>query len=428
MKNEPKIDTVKKRFNIIGHSDKLHQALQTAIRVASTDLTILLSGPSGVGKEIFSNVIYSLSNRKHNKFIAINCGAIPPGTINSELFGHEKGAYTGATSDRKGYFETVNGGTIFLDEIGEMPLDTQAYLLRVLESGEFMRVGSSKVQKTDVRIIAATNKNLEERVYHSKFREDLYYRLNTISIEIPALRDRKEDIHILFRKFAMDFAEKYRTESIHLTHNARQLLEHYSWPGNIRELKNLTEQLSILSDSSLIDENELIAFYPKINNRQLPAKIDNNNSNTGLHEREILYKLLFDMKSDLNELKAIIFGLIRNNKLVIDDIHHLDQLNINTQEAPTFENAKNTPSYPVVPHQTHYEAPRSSQKPFIIHSQEPSVAQHIEVEEENLSIEDMERDLIKKALERYRGRRKEAAVELGISERTLYRKIKQYAL
>ncbi len=422
MKNDVSLNTIKKRYNIIGHSETLNQALARAIRVANTDLTVLLIGPSGVGKEIFSQVIHGLSPRKHNKFIAVNCGAIPSGTINSELFGHEKGAYTGATADRKGYFETVNGGTIFLDEIGEMPLDTQAYLLRILESGEFIRVGSSKVQKTDVRIIAATNQNLEDQVFKGKFREDLYYRLNTIIIPVPPLSERREDIYMLFRKFAMDFSEKYKTETVHLTADARKLLEHYSWPGNIRELKNLTEQLSILNNSSLIDADELVALYPKIADRNLPSKIHAEQNQSSLYEREILYKLLFDMKSDLNDLKATIFGLIQRNNLIVDETTRL-------RVEPTDLHPQITTNHPYTSTSLanlDIKKPEEN-KAYILHTREETLT-HTEVEDENLSIEAMEKELIKKALKRYRGKRKEAADELGISERTLYRKIKQYEL
>ena len=312
------IQSVKQRFGIIGRSEGIDRALSTAVRVSSTDLTVLIRGESGVGKEVFSRVIHDLSKRKHNNFIAINCGAIPEGTINSELFGHEKGSFTGATSERKGYFETVNGGTIFLDEIGEMPLDTQSYLLRVLETGEFLRVGSSKVLTTDVRVIAATNIDLERQIKKGKFREDLYYRLNTVPIVVPSLHERRDDIYMLFRKFAVDFAEKYKTESIELDDYARSLLENYRWPGNIRELKNLVEQLSVLSENKEISLETLSVIAPQLEKRNLPASVNGKDSEN-FHEREILYKFLLDMKSDLNDLKGLVYNLIKSYKLSVPD-------------------------------------------------------------------------------------------------------------
>ena len=315
------IQTIKQRFGIIGRSEKLDRALSTAIRVASTDLTALIQGESGVGKEVFSRIIHSLSKRKHNNFIAINCGAIPEGTINSELFGHEKGAFTGATSERKGYFETVSGGTIFLDEIGEMPLDTQAYLLRILESGEYIKVGSSKVMKTDVRVVAATNINLEEYIKKGKFREDLFYRLNTVPIYVPALKEREGDIYMLFRKFSVDFAEKYRMQPVELDEQGKMLLKNYAWPGNIRELKNLVEQVSILSEDKIIDAEVLLNFAPKLIKRNLPATVGRNSEDqTSFEEREILYKVLFDMKADLTDLKSLIYELVRTNNLDMPDV------------------------------------------------------------------------------------------------------------
>ena len=311
------VQAVKQRYGIYGRSDKLNQALDTAIRVATTDLTVLIFGESGTGKEVFSKVIHNLSPRKHNQFIAVNCGAIPAGTINSELFGHEKGSFTGATSDRKGYFETVDGGTIFLDEIGEMPQDTQAFLLRVLESGEFIRVGSSKTLKTNVRVIAATNVNLLEKVRRGKFREDLYYRLNTVPIRVPSLKERREDILIFFRKFAQDFAEKYRTSPIELEDASESLIENYAWPGNIRELRNAVEQLSVLSDRKNISPNDLLRIIPDIHQTNLPSigSNDQGGEATGYHEREILYKLLFDMKQDLNQLKTMFVQMVQANDL-----------------------------------------------------------------------------------------------------------------
>lgn len=418
------LQSVKQRFGIIGQSPLLEQALSTAVRVAATDLTVLISGQSGVGKEVFSKVIHALSARKHNNFIAVNCGAIPSGTINSELFGHEKGAFTGANSDRKGYFETAHEGTIFLDEIGEMPLDTQAYLLRILESGEFIRVGSSKVQKTDVRIIAASNKNLEDRVYNGKFREDLYYRLSTVNINVPALRERKEDIHTLFRKFSADFSEKYRIDALRLSDDARGLLENYSWPGNIRELKNVAEQLSILNESNLINAQELAQYYPKILQRNLPAIVKSENRGSDFQEREILYKLLFDMKADLNDLKGTILGLIRSNNLSVDDIEQLDHLQTSASVMPSKMSSSSEMQY----YSDQYADDNTARQPIILNDAAQKEYEHSVVEEENLSLAEMEKNLIKKALDRHRGRRREAADDLGISERTLYRKIKEYEL
>ena len=423
------IQAIKQRFGIIGQSKGLEQALDTAVRVANTDLTVLIKGESGVGKEIFSKVIHSLSARKHNKFIAINCGAIPAGTINSELFGHEKGAFTGATSERKGYFETVDGGTIFLDEIGELPLDTQAFLLRVLETGEFIRVGSSKNQKTDVRVIAATNVDLEEKVSAGKFREDLYYRLNTVPIKVPSLKDRREDIHLLFRKFASDFAEKYRTSPIRLDDQALLLIENYSWPGNIRELKNVAEQLSVLSEEKEITAEDLINYIPNIRNRNLPA-IRKNGDESNLQEREILYKLLFEMKSDLNDLKALVFELIRNNDLTLPDNQSLRQIQSHQFKPSSSSSAEDIYSA----ERSRYFEPQDETddanniQPIIIDKPSGSSFDSSEVVEENLSLEDMEKNLISRALKKHKGRRKDAAEELGISERTLYRKIKFYDL
>ena len=304
------LQAIKQRFGIIGTSSLLDHALNTAVRVAPTDLSVLVVGESGVGKEVFSKVIHFLSPRKHSQFIAINCGALPSGTINSELFGHEKGAFTGASSDRKGYFETVNGGTIFLDEIAEMPLDTQVFLLRILESGEFMKVGSNKVLKSDIRVLAATNVDLEDRVAKGKFREDLFYRLNTVMIKVPALRERTDDIPILFRKFASDFADKYRTTSVRLDEKAQLVLENYTWKGNIRELKNVAERVSLMSEEKIITAEQLIDSNPHLLQRNLPAKTNpGNNGNSNFEEREILYKLLFEMKADLNDLKSLVFEM-----------------------------------------------------------------------------------------------------------------------
>ena len=426
------IQSIKQRFGIIGRSAGLENALNTAARVSATDLTVLITGESGVGKEVFSNIIHSLSPRKHGKFIAVNCGAIPEGTINSELFGHTKGAFTGAASDRKGYFETVSGGTIFLDEIGEMPLETQTFLLRVLENGEITPVGSSKTIKVDVRIVAATNVNLQDKIRKGKFREDLFYRLSTVPITVPPLRERKEDIYLLFRKFVNDFAEKYRSKPIQLDERSVLLLENYSWPGNIRELRNVAEQISVLSENQFITAEELIDYMPNISKRNLPS-IQSDKSD--FEEREILYKLLFDMKQDLNDLKSMFFELVRDNDLQMPTVRKKQE---NTRSLlSNFQESSNNNNYQKIDNFrnrdqnyeedgeiTHYHATANTPKPIIIsHSNNYN---DIEEVEESLSIKDMERDMIKKALKKFKGKRKEAASELGISERTLYRKIQQY--
>jgi DNA-binding NtrC family response regulator len=431
--------SVKQRFGIIGQSQLLERALNTAVRVASTDLTVLITGESGVGKEVFSKIIHSLSARKHNQFIAINCGAIPEGTINSELFGHEKGAFTGATNDRKGYFESYDGGTIFLDEIGEMPLDTQSFLLRILENGEFIRVGSNKVQKTDVRIIAATNVNLEEKIKKGKFREDLYYRLNTVSIKVPALRERPEDIYLLFRKFSADHAEKYRSPSVQLDEQAQVLLRNYSWPGNIRELKNLASTVSAMAEDRLLNMERLIEIYPRILSRNLPAIVNEEQNNSGsIPEREILYKLLFDMKHDLNDLKSLVYELIRSNNLQVSGelgFHNLEAHRPIKPEPrlpvpvdrPILE--PQAPIYHLEEDEDEEDEDFEDSKPLILPQNDGkgnSNFTNVEILVDNLRLEDQEKTLIQRALRKFKGRRKEAAQELGISERTLYRKIKQY--
>jgi DNA-binding NtrC family response regulator len=430
--------TIKQRFGIIGRSPLLDRALNTAVQVASTDLTVLITGESGVGKEVFSKIIHSLSPRKHSDFIAVNCGAIPAGTINSELFGHEKGAFTGATSDRKGYFETVDGGTIFLDEIGEMPLETQAYLLRILESGEFMRVGSTKVRKTDIRIVAATNVDLQDKINKGKFREDLFYRLNTVPIKVPALKERREDIYMLFRKFATDLAEKYRMESIKLDDKAQLLLENYRWPGNIRELKNLAEQVSVLAEDRNITADILIDYMPNITNRNLPIVTQKNGDSASFEEREILYKVLFDMKKDLTDLKKLVFGLISKNDLSVPDTSQLRQLN-----PPSFatEDYAASDSYSDKVQSDYFEEYRdkanihndfeetnNNYQPIIIDHKRKEEYDKADVVDESLSLADMEKEYILKALKKHKGRRKDAAADLGISERTLYRKIKEYEI
>jgi DNA-binding NtrC family response regulator len=401
---------IKNRFGIIGSSQGLNYALSVAIQVANTDLSVLINGESGVGKEAFSLIIHSLSARKHNPFIAVNCGAIPEGTIDSELFGHEKGSFTGAVDSRKGYFETVNGGTIFLDEIGEMPLGTQARLLRVLEAGEYIRVGSSKVQKTDVRVIAATNKDLLDLTQSGKFREDLYYRLNTVPIRVPPLRDRKEDVPLLFRKFAVDFAEKYKSPPVQLDDEAKDVLINYRWPGNVRELKNIAEQISVLSQDKHISGPTLKKFLPDNNNSRLPVLVSGNAGNNPKEfasEREILYKLFFDMKKDVNELKKMFFDVMQNPA---------------GTHSNGFQHENNLNDYPQQQDRQHSISQPS--QPVLLHT-ETNIHQHVEVEE-SLSIMDKEKELIIKALKKHRGKRKDASSDLGISERTLYRKLKEY--
>lgn len=409
------IQSIKNRFGIIGNSPGLNYALQVAAQVANTDLTVLIHGESGVGKEVFSQIIHSLSARKHNSFIAVNCGAIPEGTIDSELFGHEKGSFTGAVDARKGYFETVNGGTIFLDEIGEMPLGTQARLLRVLETGEFIRVGSSKVQKTDVRVVAATNKDLLELTQKGKFREDLYYRLSTVPIRVPSLRDRKEDIPLLFRRFSVDFSEKYKSAPIQLSDEARELLIHYPWPGNIRELKNIAEQVSVLSESKQLNAQDLRRFLPDRTDNRLPMVSQQSGFGTSStdfsNEREILYKLFFDMKKDVTELKKLFFEIIQNPNADIHSASIFNEVNNSgTELLPSNYTA------PII------NSPASS--PVVLQAGN-DIQQHVEVEE-SLNIMDKERELIQKALRKHKGKRKDAASDLGISERTLYRKLKEY--
>ena len=418
------LQSIKQRYDIIGRSEALDRALSTAVRVAPTDLTVLITGESGVGKEVFSMIIHSQSPRKHNKFIAVNCGAIPEGTINSELFGHEKGAFTGATSDRQGYFETVNGGTIFLDEVGEMPLDTQAYLLRVLETGEFIRVGSSKVQKTDVRVIAATNVDLRERIKQGKFREDLFYRLNIVPIHVPSLQERKEDIPILFRKFAVDFAEKYRTDPIQLDDESRQLILNYRWPGNVRELKNVVEQLSVLSDHKLISKEALTRAIPNVQTRHLPAMTGD--SGTGLHERELLYKVLFDMRNDLTDLKQLVFELIKSNDLSVPNVRRINEMSLPSAELNPYA-GEGTWQRNFEDLEQKRDSFEEKSKPIIL-TEDKAIDYNVEEVDENMSIAGMEKTLIEKVLNKHGGRRKDAAEELGISERTLYRKIKLYEL
>ncbi len=414
------LNAIKRRFDVVGNSEKLNRALSTAVRVANSDLTVLIQGESGVGKEVFSKIIHSLSARKHNDFIAINCAAIPPGTINSELFGHEKGAFTGASADRKGYFETVNGGTIFLDEVGDLPMDTMSYLLRVLENGEFIRVGSSVVKKTDVRVIAATNVDLKSKVQEKKFREDLYYRLNTVPIYVPSLKERPEDILLLFKKFARDFGDKYNSQPIVLDDNAQILLRNYSWPGNVRELKNVVEKLSILSDDRTITMEVLIDIIPDIRVRNLPVSADRFKTDT-IEDRELIYKFLFDMKNDISELKTLIYDLISTNNL---DLPTLKKGGLSLENRSFFneEFEKKIESFG---NEIDINYPK---EPVFVDEDIDSDKYDVEILDENLNINEMEKTLIIKALRKHNGRRRNAAKELGLSERTLYRKINEYSI
>ncbi len=410
------LQSVKHRFGIIGNSPALDRALSVAVQVAPTDISVLITGESGTGKESMPQIIHSYSARKHSEYIAVNCGAIPEGTIDSELFGHEKGAFTGATDSRKGYFEVANGGTIFLDEVAELPLTTQVRLLRVLETGEFIRVGSSKVQKTNVRIIAATNENIQEAINKGKFREDLYYRLSTVPITLPPLRDRKEDIYLIFRKFAADFGEKYRMPGIRLKDDAVVKLNSFSWPGNIRQLKNITEQISVIEKERHLDAETLLKYLPfngASNNLPMVVK-DNNNSNSDFSERDLLYKVLFDMKKDINEVKQTIVHLMKNESSLSSNekTEIITKLNKEMESESNDSNAIEKYNITPVKPQTNFEYPEAIQE-------------NVEIEE-SLSLEEREKELIIKALEKHNGRRKNAALELGISERTLYRKIKEY--
>ncbi len=419
------IQSIKQRFEIIGNDVKLNRALEKSIQVAPTDISVLVTGESGVGKESIPKIIHSLSHRKHAKYIAVNCGAIPEGTIDSELFGHEKGAFTGATSTRSGYFEVADGGTIFLDEVGELPLTTQVRLLRVLENGEFLKVGSSQTQKTDVRIVAATNVNMFEAIKKEKFREDLYYRLSTVEINIPPLRERKDDIHLLFRKFASDFSQKYKMPTIRLSNEAVQLLLKYRWPGNIRQLRNIAEQISVLEESRAITATTFTSYIPHIGTTNLPAVVGSEKKESDFStEREILYKVLFDMKGDLNDLKKLTLELLNNNdsEKVQEENENLIR-KIYGQKDNEIE--PETKSGIEVLH-----LPESNiEEPVQLNVVEDKYhfAEEIE-EEETLSLQEKEIELIKKSLDRNKGKRKAAATELGISERTLYRKIKQYDL
>ena len=423
-KVDSEVQAIKQRFEIVGNSPKLNNAIRVAIQVAPTDMSVLITGESGSGKESFSKIIHSLSHRKHGQFIAINCGAIPEGTIDSELFGHEKGAFTGATGERKGYFEVTNGGTIFLDEIGEMPQNTQARLLRVLENGEFIKVGSSKVEKSDVRVIAATNVDLLDAVNKGKFREDLYYRLSTVPIFVPALRDRDGDVALIFKKFAYDFSENYKTDPIKLTEDAEQYLKSHRFPGNIRQLKNLVEQMSILSVDRTINAEQLATYLPRAGST-LPTLIDKGSKSDNFTERDILYKVLFDMKADMAELKKLVFKMLDGNEKdheILEDHKSLFQ-NIDASHSQLNQLDE-------FPSTTHEEI----EEPTLIISNQEDYEEDVEEitheteTDESLSLERKEKEMIIRALRKNNNKRKYAAEDLGISERTLYRKIKQYEI
>jgi len=426
---QSEIQTVKHRFGIIGTSELLSRAIDIAVQVAPTDLSVLITGESGVGKENFPQIIHFYSHRKHGPYIAVNCGAIPEGTIDSELFGHEKGSFTGATADRKGYFEVADGGTIFLDEVGELPLSTQVRLLRVLEAGEFIKVGSSKTQKTNVRVVAATNLNMAQATRDGKFREDLFYRLNTVPIVIPALRERKEDIVLLFRKFASDFAEKYRMPPVKLTEDAKQLLTNYYWNGNVRQLKNITEQISVIEQQREISAQILRTYLPKDEIERLPALLTSysGDKKTFNSEREILYQVLFDMKKDMNDLKKIVHDIINNKQVDIQQ----DDMNFQ----PVFIN-KNDNLYSTPTSGIEIKSEKANRENIQFTANMDDIEDFQEADEYNVlesdskptSLSDMERQMIKDSLEKYSGKRKLAAKELKISERTLYRKIKEYGI
>ena len=420
------IQQIKQRYGIIGNAYGLNRAIDIAVQVAPTDLSVLITGESGTGKEVFPKIIHQYSARKHGPYIAVNCGAIPEGTIDSELFGHEKGAFTGALAARKGYFEEADGGTIFLDEIGELPLNTQVRLLRVLEAGEFIKVGSSKVLKTDVRVVAATNVDMARAIREDKFREDLYYRLSSVPIMVPPLRDRLEDIHLLFRKFANDFADKYRMPPIKLTNDAKELLLRYRWPGNVRQLKNITEQISVIEKKREIDAETLASYIPYHIGENLPAVVEGEKPHTDFSsEREILYKVLFDMKNDMNDLKKLVLEMLQDDacsSVKGEHAHIIKKLYDNGEGAlidtPTVTASVPTPVAKVTPAKVTFPDKQEHDESMIQDTEE--------FVEESLSLVDKEIELIKKALEKHNGKRKYAAKDLGISERTLYRKIKEY--
>ena len=414
------VQQIKQRFEIIGNSPALDRAIDTAMQVAGTDISVLVTGESGVGKEVFPQIIHSLSTRKHNEIIAVNCGAIPEGTIDSELFGHEKGSFTGAYEARKGYFEVANGGTIFLDEVAELPLQTQVRLLRVLESGEFLKVGSSKVQKTDVRIVAATNVNIPQAIANEKFREDLYYRLNTVPINIPPLRERKDDIHLFFRKFALDFADKYKMPGIRLTEEAQEVLTQYYWPGNVRQIKNIAEQVSVIEEKREVSKETLLSYLPAESTTALPVLFKGGPGNEDLSERDILYKVLFDMKADITDLKKLVFGMLQEQEggvsIQADNSELLNRL-MQRFDATQTGDGKTQP--------IDLNEMQGSQASGSGAARDEVAVEIEEIEEESLSLRDNEVELIGKALLKHKSN-KNAAAELGISERTLYRKIKEY--
>jgi transcriptional regulator with PAS, ATPase and Fis domain len=421
------IQSVKQRFGIIGTSELLNRAIDIAVQVAPTDLSVLITGESGVGKENFPQIIHQYSHRKHGPYIAVNCGAIPEGTIDSELFGHEKGSFTGAMADRKGYFEVADGGTIFLDEVGELPLSTQVRLLRVLEAGEFIKVGSSKTQKTNVRVVAATNLNMVQATRDGKFREDLFYRLNTVPIAVPALRERKDDIVLLFRKFASDFAEKYRMPSIKLTEDAKVLLSNYYWNGNVRQLKNITEQISVIEQQREISAQILRSYLPKDDMERLPALFSGSGreQKSFNSEREILYQVLFDMKKDMNDLKKLVHEIMNGQHAEIhtDDVLYPSNIFAHTE-------ARKTPAVTGADFKSDMSTMETKKYNAMDDDESFQVAEeyHDVDSQTPLTLEDMERQMIKKTLEKHRGKRKAAADELEISERTLYRKIKEYGI
>ena len=413
------VGALKRRFGVVANSPALERALTVAAQVATTDISVLVLGESGTGKEVMPRIVHQFSSRKHGPYVAVNCGAIPEGTIDSELFGHEKGAFTGATDTRKGYFEEANGGTIFLDEVAELPLTTQVRLLRVLETGEFMKVGSSKVQKTDVRVVAATNVDFDDAMARGRFREDLYYRLSQVPIQLPPLRQRSGDVHLLFRKFTTDFSEQYRMPPLSLDDEAIEILEHYPWPGNIRQLKNVTEQMSILETNRRIDADTLLGYLPETHRSRLPSATTASGSAAGenMDEREILYKVLFDMKGDLNDLKQLVMSLMKNGGLQGGEaeaelVQRVFQDDLTPAEAQRVVAA--LPQF-AGPAATGPAAPMED-------------VEHQPADEVVLSLQDSEKELIRRALEKHRNKRKHAAEELGISERTLYRKIKEYDL
>ncbi|MCF8360366.1 MAG: sigma 54-interacting transcriptional regulator [Prolixibacteraceae bacterium] len=416
------LQDIKQRFGIIGNAPGLNRAIEVAVQVAPTDLSVLITGESGVGKEVFPQIIHQFSVRKHGRYIAVNCGAIPEGTIDSELFGHVKGSFTGALSDRKGYFEVADGGTIFLDEVGELPLATQVRLLRVLEAGEFMKVGSSEVLKTNVRVVAATNMNIPKSIGDGKFREDLYYRLNTVPVIVPPLRERRDDIILLFRKFAHDFAERYRMPALRLDDDAKEVLVSFPWPGNVRQLKNITEQISVIEQDRKIDGATLRGYLPHFHENALPAIYNKSGEKTFSSEREILYQVLFDMKRDMTDLKKLVHDLMEHNGQNTSQVQHenariIRKLHGEKEYGPE---AAQQPNFPVHPYANVPASPKVN-----IHNDD-IIEDTEEFVEESLSLEEKEKELIQKALNKYNGKRKNAAKELGISERTLYRKIKEY--